>query len=727
MKNISSQHTPTLSRRKFIKTTGGFAFLIGATGILPQIISCKSAKEIDPGILKQLTAWVHLSSNGQVTIYNPAAEMGQGSMTSLPVIFSEEMDADWDKVKVEFSPQEKEVYGSPGWDGKTKIMMTVGSRTTRSYFTLMRQAGAQARYVLLHSVSQHWQVPISELTTEPGVVVHAASDRKVNYGDIVSFLQTPESIPEIPEEQLKNPQNFRLIGKEMPRWDIPSKTDGSAQFAMDIRLPDMLYATIERGNLHGAKPTLKNEAAIRAMEGVIGVVTLDYGIGVIANTLERALAVKKQLDIEWGGAQTSGFNSQEAFSNYEKVLNGTEKGRELTNTGDFKKARQAAAKTYTASFRNDYVYHAQMEPLNAIVQLAADGKSAEVWVGSQSGPNDKEAVAEALGLEPSQVKVHLQYLGGGFGRRSAPDAAGEAAMLAKTVAPRPVKLIWTREDDLQYGMYRPMSLQRLTACTDGAGNVTGFSHLVAGDGANLLTSGIGIDYYDIPNQYAEVRVVPHGVRIKHWRAVGHGPNKFAIESFIDEIATGEGGDPVEFRRKLMKNSPRALATLDKAAEMAKWGTPLPEGRARGVAFIERSGTLTTGICEISLDPNTGKIKVHHFWSASDAGIIVQPDNVRAQIEGGIVMGIGSVLSEQITIVDGKVQQSNFHDYHIARMEDTPETIETALIDSQETPQGVGESGTPLVACAIANAFAALTGKRLRHLPFTGERVLEVLG
>ena len=726
MKNNATQHRPTLSRRKFIKTTGGFAFLIGATGILPQIISCKSAKEIDPGILKQLTAWVHLSSNGQITIFNPAAEMGQGSMTSLPVIFAEEMDAGWEQVKVEFSPQEKEVYGSPGWGGGN-VMMTVGSRTTRSYYPLMRQAGAQARYVLLNSVAQHWQVPLSELTSEPGTVVHAASGRKVGYGDIVAFLQAPESIPEIPEEQLKNPQNFRLIGKEMPRWDIPSKTDGSAQFTTDIRLPDMLYAAIERGNLHGAKPTLKNEAAIQAMEGVTGVVTLDHGIGVIANTLERALEIKKLLDIEWSGAQASGFNSQEAFANYEKVLSGSKKGEELTNTGDFKKTMQAAAKTYTADYLNDYVYHAQMEPLNAIVQVAADGKSAEVWVGSQSGPNDKEVVANALGLEPSAVKVHLQYLGGGFGRRSAPDASGEAAMLAKTVAPRPVKLIWTREDDLQYGMYRPMSLQRLTACTDGAGNITGFSHLVAGDGANLLTSGIGIEYYDIPNQYAEVRIVPHGVRIKHWRAVGHSPNKFAIESFIDEIAAGEGSDPVEFRRKLMKNSPRALATLNNAAEMAKWGTPLPEGRVRGVAFIERSGTLTTGICEISLDRSTGKIKVHHFWSASDAGIIVQPDNVRAQIEGGIVMGIGSVLSEQITIVDGKVQQSNFHDYHIARMEDTPESIETALIDSPETPQGVGESGTPLVACAIANAFAALTGKRLRHLPFTGKRVLGVLG
>lgn len=727
MNRISTPHTPQVSRRKFIKTTGGFAFLIGASGVLPQIISCKSTKEIDPGILKQLTAWVHLSSNGQVTIYNPAAEMGQGSMTALPLIFAEEMDADWDQVKVEFSPQQKEIYGSPGWDGKTKIMMTVGSRTTRSFFPVLRQAGAQARYVLLNSVAQQWQVPLSELTTEPGKVIHANSGQEVSYGDIVSFLQIPEYIPEIPEEQLKNPQNFQLIGKDIPRWDIPAKSDGSAQFAMDIRLPEMLYATIERGNLHGAKPSLKNRSAIEATDGVIKIVELDHGIGIITNTLERALNVKKELDIEWSDATASGFSSKSAFAQYEKVLRSSKKGKEITNTGDFKRANRKAAKTYSADYLNDYVYHAQMEPLNAIAQVAADGNGAEIWVGSQNGPSDKMLAAKALGIEPSAVKVNLQYLGGGLGRRSYGDVSEEAALLAKAVAPYPVKLIWTREDDVQYGKFRPMSLQRLQACTDDKGEVTGLSHIVVGDGANLLASGIHNKFYDIPNQYAEVRVVPHGIRVKHWRAVGHGPNKFAIESLLDEIANDQGADPIEFRRNLMKNAPKALATLSKAAEMAQWATPPPEGRAKGVAFLERSGTLTTGICEISVNRETGKITVHHFWSASDAGIIVQPDNVRAQIEGGIVMGIGSVLSEQITIEDGRVQQSNFHDYHIARMEDAPETIETALIESQEIPQGVGESGTPLVACAIANAFAALTGKRLRHLPFTKERVLEVLG
>jgi isoquinoline 1-oxidoreductase beta subunit len=306
------------------------------------------------------------------------------------------------------------------------------------------------------------------------------------------------------------------------------------------------------------------------------------------------------------------------------------------------------------------------------------------------------------------------------------DFVTECAALAREVPGNPVKLIWTREDDLTYGAYRPLSLQRLKACTDASGQLTGFYHCVVGDGGNLVASGILNEHYDIPNQFAEWREVRHGIRLKHWRAVGHGPNKFAIESMIDEIATDQGADPVEFRRLLMAKSPRALATLEKVAVMAKWGGPVGDGRARGVAFLERSGSLCSGICEISLDRDTGQIRVHHFWNALDAGIVVQPDNVKAQMEGGIIMGISSVLKEQLTIEDGRVQQTNFNDYPILRMDEIPDSVETALMESGEPPQGVGESGTPLVAGAVANAFFSLTGKRLRHLPFSRERVLQAL-
>lgn len=719
--------THSISRRKFIKTSGGVVLLIGAAGILPQIVSCKNAAEAARLAQKhQLSAWVFLAENGEITIFNPAADMGQGSMTSLPLIFAEEMDADWDKVNVEFSPQEPGTYGSNAWGNRGKIMLTAGSNTIKGYYAILRQAGAQARYILLNSVAKHWEIPINELTTQPGLVIHQSSGRKMSYGKIVPILSIPESLPEISESQMKNPKDFRLIGKNMPRYDIPGKVNGSAKFAIDLQFPDMLYGVIERGKVHGAQPTLKNDSEILSLNGVVEVVTLDYGIGIIANSLENALAAKKQLDISWSGAKASGFNSQEAYDKYEKIANQTKSGKVVTEKGDFKKAFRNAAKTYIADYKNDYVYHAQMEPLNGVGAVSEDGKSIEIWIGNQQGFYQKEAVGKALDIAPENVKINLYYLGGGFGRRSKNDFMIETGLLAKAVAPRQVKLFWERKDDLQYGMYRPLSLQRLKACVDKTGKVTGLAHYIIGDGDNLLASGIKNNYYDIANQYGELHIVPEGIRLKHWRSVGHGPNKFAIECMIDEIAIDQQIDPVDFRRQLMKDSPRALATLEKAVEISNWGKPLSPGRAKGVAFLERSGTLSTGVCEISVDKSSGKIKVHRFWSANDAGVIVHPDNVKAQMEGGIIMGMSSVLKEQLTIKEGEVQQYNFHDYHLLRMEDVPDSIETALIDSSEAPQGVGESGTPLVACAIANAFAALTGKRLRHIPFTPERVLEAL-
>ena len=718
---------PSIDRRQFLKTTSGVALFIGVSGILPIAISCRNKEEVQLQLAKHpLTAWVQLSEDGQITIYNPAAEMGQGSMTSLPVLFAEEMDADWSKVKVEFSPQEVAVYGTEGWRPGSKILMSAGSRVTKSYYEVMRKAGAQARYVLLATAAKHWNVPITELRTDSGSVINIEDDQKISYGELIPFLEMPETLPDFTMEQLKQPKDFRLIGKDVPRTEIPAKVDGSAQFAMDVRLPDMVYGVLERGNLHGAKPTLTNELEVLALGGVLKIVPFDYAIGILASSLEQALAAKKLLKIDWSDAEATGFNSQEIFYEYEKIAAENKKGKTITEIGNVRQALKSAVRTYTADFKNDYVYHAQMEPLNSVVQVAENMQSAEVWVGSQQGGDGKLGVPDALGIPPENVNIHLQYLGGGFGRRSMTDFVVECVALAKEIAPRPVKLIWTREDDLTYGAYRPLSLQRLTASTDTQGNITSLSHCVVADNGNLATSGVQNEHYDIPNQFAESRGTSRGIRLKHWRAVGHGPNKFAIEAFLDEIATDQEIDPVQLRRKLMVKSPRALATLEKAAEMSNWDTPSPVGRAKGVAFLERSGTLGTGICEISVNRNTGKIKVHHFWNAIDAGVIVQPDNVRAQMEGGILMGMSSVLKEQITIVDGRVQQSNFHDYQMLRFEDIPETIETEMIASTGHPQGVGESGTPLVACAIANAFLKLTGKRLRHLPFTPERVLEAL-
>jgi len=668
---------------------------------------------------------VRITEDGHITLYNPAAEMGQGSMTALPLIFAEEMDADWSNVNVEFSPQESDIYGSPGWQPGTKLMFTVGSRTTNSYYTVMRKAGAQARYVLLHAAAAHWQVPLTELTTGPSEVIHEKSGKKIAYGDLVPYLSMPETLPDFNEGGLKDPKDFKLIGSQIPRTEIPEKVDGSALFAIDIRLPDMVYGVLERGALHGAKPTLANEQDILAMEGVLKVVPFDHGIGVVANTMEAALIAKKALDISWSNAPAKGFNSQEIYPSYAQMASAPAKGKTVNEVGDVDRALRSATKTYEADFKNDYVYHAQMEPLNAVVQVAEDGQSAEVWVGSQQGPDTKLGIPDLLGIPHEAVNVHLQYLGGGFGRRSMNDFVLECGSLAKAMAPKPVKLVWTREDDVRYGAYRPLTLQRLKVSTDAQGNLSSISHCVVGDGGNLVAGGARNDHYAIPNQWVEWREAKQGVRLKHWRSVGHGPNKFAIEAILDEVAHDQGTDPVALRRKLMVNAPRALATLEKVAEISDWNATLPEDRAKGVAFVEH-GSLGTGVCEISVDRSTGNIKVHHFWIALDAGVVVQPDNVKAQMEGGIIMGISSVLKEQITLVDGKVQQRNYDDYQLLRMQDVPDSIKTVILPSAEHPEGVGETATPMVAGAIANAFLKLTGKRLRHLPFTPERVLEVL-
>ncbi len=726
MKKSKNIYLKQIDRRAFLKSSGGVALFIGASGLLPQLVSCTDKKSLQEKLKQhELTAWVKISEDGQITIYNPAAEMGQGSMTSLPIIFAEEMDANWSDVKVEFSPQETEIYGSEGWIPGSKLMFTVGSRTTKSYFPVMRKAGAEARYVLKHSAAKYWDVNINEVSTDQSSLIHDKSGRKMNYGAIVPFLEMPDSMPDIKEIGLKDRAEFRLIGAKIPRTEIPEKVDGTAQFAIDIRLPDMVYGVLERGNVHGSSPNLLNEAEILDMSGIVKIVPFDYAIGIVASSLEEALTAKKALKIEWNDSQATGFNSQEIYKTYESIAEQRETGNIIFEKGAVNTALKQGDRTYSSDFKNDYVYHAQMEPLNAIIQYKKDQQSAEVWVGSQQGPDTKLGVPEVLDIPPENVDVHLQYLGGGFGRRSTNDFVIECAVLAREMAPQPVKLIWTREDDVSYGTFRPLSLQRLKASTDKNGNITAFSHTVIGDGGRLVSSGARNDHYNIPNQHIEWREIKHGIRLKHWRAVGHGPNKFAIECMLDEIALDQGIDPVELRRNLMSESPRALKTLEKVAEISNWPHSVEADRAKGVAFVEH-GSLGSAVCEISVNRDTGQIKVHHFWIALDAGIVIQPDNVIAQMEGGIIMGMSSVLKEQITIKNGKIEQSNFHNYQLLRMQDIPESIETVLISSDEIPEGVGETSTPMVAGAIANAFLKLTGKKLRHLPFTPERVLKVL-
>lgn len=723
--NTDQVHKNKLSRRQFLTAAGGITFAVaaGAVGFKTFNLSGKSRKTLPD---QDITAWVKINPNGEVTFYNPAAEMGQGSMTTLAVIFAEEMDLDWDKVRIEAAPVEPDTYGLQ-WSGALGgPMLTVGSRTVRGYFKALRHAGAQARDAMLQLAAQHWSVEPKDLRTEAGVVINAAGNQEIGYGELAGLVAGSEmsiELKEIPESRWKKTDEFRLIGKDVPRRDIPAKVNGTAQFAIDIHVPNMVYGSIMRSPVHGAKPTLTNEAEIRQMTGVIDIVPMDHGIGVVADNYEKALQAKLAMKISWSkDALAEGYDSEAAFAKYQKLARQTNAdSRKISEAGEAARAMRTAQKTYDLEYQNDFLYHAQMEPLNAVVSVADDKKSAEVWVGTQGMDGSRKAVADVLGIEFDQVKFHPCYLGGGFGRRSMSGYVEEATRMSAKVG-KPVKLIWTREDDVQYGAFRPISVQRMQAGVDETGEIVAWEHCIAGTGGGLLGSAGKCEYYTLPNHRVEVRNIDEGVRTKHWRSVSHGANKFAIETFIDEIAHDLGRDPLNLRLRLMREHPREMKVLKEVAQMSDWGSAtIPAGRARGLSVTDHGGSFAAGVAEISVDENH-QIRVHRFWTAVDAGIVVQPFNTKAQIEGGIVMGISSVLQESITFKNGAVQQSNFHDYPLLRMADVPEEINISLIASDAAPSSIGELSLPLVGGAIANAFLSLTGKPLRHIPFRPEKV-----
>jgi len=713
----------TMTRREVIAGAGGLVF---ALTIHP--LAAQTARQSPLA----LTAWVRLNSDNSMIIYSPSAEMGQGAMTAMPLILAEELDADWSLVDVEYSPIIREIYGRRRQGGQS--MSTTGSNSVSSFFLPLRRLGAQARHILMDNAARHWGVPVSELRTEPSVVIHGPTDRRLTYGEIAGFARMPQELPEITDDDLKAVRDFRLIGHSQPRRDIPEKVDGSAQFAMDVQVPEMLYGMIARAPVNGSKPESANNELILAQAGITDIVFLDHGVGIVGESINAVLTTRKLLEVNWSsGAPAEGFDSDQAFSAFAEIASEAAEnpgslppaqGRGNVQVGNVPSALTAAAKTYHREYLSDHLYHAQMEPLNAVASVSAAGDSAEIWIGSQSPDDAGDSVAAVLGISRQQVTVNQHYLGGGFGRRTINDEAVEAALLSQA-AKKPVKLIWSREDDLRNGAFRPMSLQRLEAGVDERGYPVAWRHHVVGDEAQLQTTGVDIPFYEIENKDIRPVATSTGIRLRHWRAVGHGYNKFAIESFLDEIAADQGADPIAFRRELMRGSPRELALLDTIAEMADWGSVVAAGRARGFAFAERSNSTSAGVAEISVDEVSGKIRVHHFWVAVDAGIVVQPDIVIAQVEGAVTQGVSSLLNERISIKDGQVEQSNFHDYHLLTMADSfPITVK--LMQNEHRPTGVGEAGLPATGGAVANAFAKLTGKRLRHMPFTPERVLAAL-
>ena len=726
-----------ISRRQVMIGAAGLSFAIGVGG------RADAATVALEAVGKTLNPWVSIAPDGTITIMSVATEMGQGSMTSLPLVLAEELDADWSKVRVVPAPVIDQIYGNPAY---FHMIYTAGSNAVRAYYMLLRTFGAQARRVLLDNVANKLGVPVDELTTEPSVVVHAKSGRRFEYGEIAAFAEVPAKAPEIKKEQLKKPSEFRLIGKDVMRVELPTKVNGSAQYSIDVQLPGMLYGAVVRAPVEGSTPENFNEGKVRSITGVVKTVKLPYGIGVLAETPWAAFAARDIIADSASWTKTGkawGFDSEKGHQAFAATARDLSKqGTDWFKTGDLRGELAKAADTMEALYLCDYAYHAQMEPLNAVASVSPSGDAAEVWTGTQSPTTASEASAKVLGISRDKVKVHYMLMGGGFGRRGPRDSdfTVDAVLLAKD-AGRPVKMMWTREDDVHNGRLRPLSAHYLRAGFDQTGTLTAWHHRHVGDRVTpffdpvryelnkrkdgILMAGADLAGYNVPNQLVEELYEDTGIRTAPLRGIGFLANKFATETFVDEIAVKRGVDPLKFRLGLMSKNPRGAKLLERVAQMAEWDRPR-NGRALGVAFINYSDTQLAAIAEVSLDRTSGEAKVHELWCTIDCGLPLQPDNVAAQTESSIIYGLGLALTERITIKDGAVQESNFSDYQVLRMNQIPQ-IHVEVIRTDNPPTGVGQMAAPLGAPVVGNAIARLTGVRLRHPPFTADRIKKAIG
>src|SRR3984893_6902777 len=737
--NPTPHQETVLSRRGFMIGIAGltFAVAIGRGGF------ARAATEGASVSGKPFNPWVSIAPSGEILIISPATEMGNGSLTSLPLILAEELDADWSKVVIVPAPPIDKSYGNPSLWG---VMLTAHSLAVSGYFTPLRTFGAQVRAVLLDNVAKRWNVPLAELGTEPSVVVHAKSARRIGYGEIVAFAEIPAVAPEIKPEALKKVSDFRLIGQDVMRVELPTKVNGSAKYAIDVQVPEMIYGAILRSPVCGGAPDKVDDAAAKAIAGVIDVVRLPYGVGVIAKTPWAAFDAKSTLEsgVTWQrSGKAWGFDSDKGLDTF------AADARDLNmptvdwyKEGDAEAALAKAATVVEAEYRCHYAYHAQMEPLNAVASVSTAGDAAEVWCGTQYPTAAQAAVAKALDIPAEKIKLNYTLLGGGFGRRGdyAEEFVVDAALMSKS-AQRPVKVIWTREDDVHNGHFRPISAHYLRAGLDASNKLIAYHQRVVGDRVlpfedpdffratherdYQLMGGVELTYYDIPNQYGGQIPRDTGVRTAPLRGIGDIATKFAAEAFLDEVALKRGVDPMQFRLELLKNTPRGQKTLQRVAEMADWSRKR-DNTALGCAFTVYNDTLMSSVAEVSVDHATGQIKVHNFWCTVDCGIAVQPDNIIAQFEGGIVFGLGLTLTEEISFRDGVVQQNNFYDYRPMRMNDVP-NIYVEVIQTDNHPTGVGQMAVVMVAPTVSNAVARLTGARLREQPMTPERVKKALG
>ena len=704
------------SRRDFLKTstlaTGGLIMGFALPGAK---VEAQAA-----GTVYTPNAWVHIADNNTITLISARSEMGQGVYTSMPMLIAEELNVDIKNIKVEIAPANGKLYGNPLLGGP---QLTGGSTSVRDGWEKLRIGGAQVREMLISAAAARWKVDRSEIKAVNGMVL-GPKGKKATYGALAadaSKLPVPEKVA------IKDPKDFRIVGKRTRRLDTPAKVNGTAQFGIDVKLPGMVYAALEQCPVIGGKVKSFDATRAQSMPGVVSVVEIPDGVAVVADSWWRANMARKTLVVNWDEGPGAALTEKTMLESI-RAASKTGKALPLKAVGDADAVIAAAPKVIRAEYVSQLLSHSPLEPMN----FTADFRNGKMRLIGPTQWQDgaQGTVAAAVGLKPEDVTVETTFLGGGFGRRIDLDFIVQAAQISKAVG-KPVKLVWSREDDMTHDFYRPQAVNTLAAAVGADGKPTAMTYRLTSQSVTGRVFGLpaevqdplmieaAVARYDIPATKHDIVKHDAGLRVGYWRSVSHALNAFANESFIDELATAAGTDPYAYRMSMLGNQPRIANVLKLAAEKAGWGKPLAAGHARGIAIMEGYDTYMAQVAEISLE-GTG-VKVHRVTVAADVGRMVNPDTVEAQIQSSVVFGMGAAILQEITLDKGRVQQTNFHQFQLVRMRDTPQ-IDIILVDSTENPGGVGEPATALVAPAIANAVATLTGKRVRKLPITGDAI-----
>ena len=724
----------------------GWQFLGGGSPTDPDLLLTPGTGEA------ALNAWVKIAADGTVTIAVPRSEMGQGIHTALPMILAEELDADFDRIRIvdakidkvyvnsvmlpegfPFGPHDesfiaRQARATGSWlSGVIAVQATGGSTSVRAGWQPMREAGAMAREMLKQAAATRLGTSAASLKTERGEVVDPASGTRLGYGDLAAAAADVK-LEEMPT--LRDPSRFSIIGQPKQRLDIPAKVDGTAIFGIDVRLPDMLFAAVKHPPVAGAGVKLFDPAQVQRMPGVVKTIAVPGGIAVIADSTWRAKQAIDALDVEYEPGETPDFSTAGLFATYAAAL--TEDGFGYQDDGEAEEMLESAGSTvHEMTYRTPFLAHAAMEPINCTARL--DGGRLELWAPTQAPSVSRWIAAGEAEMDEDDVTVNVTYLGGGFGRRGEPDFIRQAVACAMAVPGRGVQVIWSREEDIRHDTYRPATLARFRISTDDEGYPVAWSNKVVGPSVSgqatmrylqfgtdsgpdrTTVDGVAWLPYAIPNMRVAHVLSRVPVRVGFWRSVGHSQNAFYSEAVIDELAHAAGKDPYAYRMHLLADSPRHAKVLETVARMASWDSGAPAGRAYGIALHESFGAIVAQVAEVALED--GQPRVHRVWCAIDAGIIINLDTIVAQMQGGIVYGLSAALFGEVTFENGAPQQSNFTDYEVIRLANMP-VIETEIVASTEAPGGAGEPGTPPIAPAVTNALFALTGQRVRELPLS---------